>query len=175
MPYHLRVTDDLPYQIAVLCFLFDPQGRVLLLHRRKPPNQHLYSPIGGKLETSTGESPTACAVREIREEVGLEVTPRDLHLTGIVSEDGYEGQSHWLMFLYEVVHPVEVRRTQFDEGLLEWHEPQRLGELSIPETDRRVIWPLFWQYRGRFFMAHIHCGRDELQWRLEQPIADTEG
>ena len=26
----------------------------------------------------------------------------DLHLTGIVSEYGYVGHSHWLMFLFEV-------------------------------------------------------------------------
>ncbi len=28
----------LPYKIAVLCYLFDEQGRVLLLHRKKQPN-----------------------------------------------------------------------------------------------------------------------------------------
>ena len=58
----------LPYQVAVLCYLFDEQARVLLIHRRKPPNQDLYSPIGGKLQQPSGESPTACAVREIGED-----------------------------------------------------------------------------------------------------------
>lgn len=163
----------LPYQIAVLCYLFDEAGRVLLLHRCKPPNQDLYSPIGGKLEVATGESPTACAIREIREETGLIVDARRLHLTGIVSESAYAGESHWLMFLYELCGPVRVDRTQFREGRLEWHPPQAIDSLSIPQTDREVLWPLFWRYRGRFFAAHIDCQGDQLRWRLEQPGPDS--
>ncbi len=161
-----------PYKIAVLCYLFDHQGRVLLLHRRKPPNRDLYSPIGGKLDQAVGESPTACAAREIAEETGVEVQPTDLHLTGIVSESGYD-QTHWLMFLYEVNRPVHVERTTFDEGRLEWHSPAAIGTLPIPPTDRSVIWPLFWRYRGRFFAVHIHCDGGELRWRLEQPVLDA--
>jgi 8-oxo-dGTP diphosphatase len=165
---------SLPYRIAVLCYLFDAQGRVLLLHRRRPPNRDLYSPIGGKLEQDHGESPTACAVREIHEEVGLDLQAADLHLTGIVSEAGYEDACHWLMFLYEVTRPVVVTRTRFDEGLLEWHTPDAIADLPIPQTDRQIIWPLFWQHRGGFFAAHIHCHGGHLSWRLEQSAARAE-
>ncbi|MEX0886028.1 MAG: NUDIX domain-containing protein [Phycisphaeraceae bacterium] len=167
------MSDVLPYQIAVLCYLFDDRGRLLLLHRRKPPNQELYSPIGGKLEQATGESPTACAVREIAEEAHLDVAPADLHLTGIVSECAYGHASHWLMFLYELTRPVHVDREPFDEGRLAWHDPGDLARLPIPETDREVIWPLFWRYRGRFFTAHIDCRGGELRWRVEQPPGDA--
>ena len=146
---------------------------MLLLHRCKPPNQHLYSPIGGKLEQNIGESPTTCAVREIHEEVGLEVTAADLHLTGIVSEDGYEGQTHWLMFLYELTKPVQIQRMEFDEGRLEWFRRDEIEKLPIPETDSQVIWPLFWKYRRQFFAAHIHCGSSELTWSLQQPASDV--
>jgi 8-oxo-dGTP diphosphatase len=163
----------LPYRIAVLCYLFDAQGRVLLLHRRKPPNRDLYSPIGGKLEQSLGESPTACAVREIAEEAGVVVRAEDLHLTGVVSEAGYQGQNHWLMFLYEVRHPVQVAAAAIEEGLLGWHEPAAIARLDIPDTDRQIIWPLFERYRGRFFMAHIDCTGDTMSWRLEQPAQDA--
>jgi len=165
--------QSLPYRIAVLCYLFDMEGRVLLLHRRKPPNRDLYSPIGGKLEQGIGESPTACAIREIQEEVGLNISPVDLHLTGIVSESGFDDAMHWLMFLYEVTHPVTVERTTFDEGTLEWHERAGIRDLSIPQTDRDVIWPLFWRYQGEFFAAHINCANGELTWRIEQPAADA--
>jgi 8-oxo-dGTP diphosphatase len=162
------VTGYLPYKIAVLCYLFDERGRVLLLHRVKPPNQDLYSPIGGKLHMHEGESPTACAVREIHEEAGVEVDLNDLHLTGVVSETAFEGQSHWLMFLYEVTRPIQVTRMTFDEGRLEWHEMTAVPSLAIPETDRQVIWPLFEEYRGRFFTAHIDCRDGKVDWRLEQ-------
>ena len=159
----------LPYQIAVLCYLFDARGQVLLLHRRKPPNMDLYSPIGGKLEQAVGESPTACAVREIQEETGLVIPPEQLHLTGIVSETGYLDQMHWLMFLYEVTQPVQLTPGSFDEGRLEWHDPAQLAALPLPETDRHVLWPLFWRYRGKFFMVHINCQNNKLSWRIEQP------
>lgn len=165
----------LPYKIAVLCYLFDRQGRVLLLHRRNPPNEDLYSPIGGKLEQGHGESPTACAVREIHEEAGLTVTPAELHLTGIVSETAFGDETHWLMFLYEITHPVTVQRTEFREGRLEWHEPATISKLPLPDTDRLAIWPLFWRYRGQFFTAHIDCRGDRLQWRIEQPAPDAAG
>ena len=160
----------LPYKIAVLCYLFDERGRVLLLHRVKPPNRDLFSPIGGKLEQSIGESPTACAQREIREEAGLDIDLADLHLTGIVSETAYLGETHWLMFLYEVTRPVSIPEDamSFDEGRLEWHEPGGIDALPIPETDRGVIWPLFWEHRGGFFAAHIDC-TGPMRWRLEQP------
>lgn len=164
---------NIPYKIAVLCYLFDAQGRVLLLHRCKPPNQDLYSPIGGKLEQAIGESPTACAVREIFEETGLTVGVQELHLTGIVSETAYLNQTHWLMFLYELTHPVELERTTFAEGQLEWHEPESLGRLAIPQTDRDIIWPLYWKYRGRFFAVHIDCRGDRLLAQLEQPAEDA--
>ena len=163
----------LPYKIAVLCYLFDERGRVLLLHRKRPPNRDLYSPIGGKLEQSVGESPTACAVREIREETGLKVQTNELHLTGIVSETGHEGESHWLMYLYELTHPVWVEPGPMDEGLLEWHEASEVTALTIPPTDREVIWPLFWRYRGRFFAAHIDCHEASMRWRVEQPASDA--
>jgi hypothetical protein len=80
---------------------------------------------------------------------------------------------HWLMFLYEVTGTVQVVRTQFEEGRLEWHDPAAVPQLAIPLTDRLVIWPLFHRYRGRFFAAHIRCAGGELSWRLEQPGADA--
>ncbi|QQE10083.1 NUDIX domain-containing protein [Planctomycetota bacterium] len=166
---------ELPYKIATLCYMFDEAGNVLLLHRRKPPNQHLYSPPGGKLEQTVGESPTSCALREIHEEVGLKLKAEDLHLTGIVSEAGFDDRMHWLMFLYEVKHPVKVERTTFDEGTLDWVKPEEIKDLSIPETDREVIWPLFWRFRGEFFMAHIDCHKGKLEWHLEQPSSAISG
>lgn len=164
---------SLPYKIAALCYLFDEQGRVLLLHRVKPPNRHLYSPIGGKLEQAIGESPTTCAQREIKEEAGLDIAIDDLHLAGIVSETAYLNETHWLMFLYEVTKPVTLApdAMTFDEGTLEWHEPDAIDALPIPQTDRGVIWPLFWKHRGSFFAAHIDCTTKPMRWRLEQPDA----
>lgn len=168
------MSEPLPYRIAVLCYLFDEQGRLLLLHRRRPPNQDLYSPIGGKLHMEDGESPGACALREIHEEAELELDMADLHLTGMVSERGFEGKGHWLLFLYEVTRPVTIERTEFEEGTLEWHPLDGVERLTIPETDRRIIYPLFRRYRGAFFHVHIECGDGSFDWRLEYPREDAE-
>ena len=91
----------LPFKISVLVFMHDEAGRLLLIQRTKAPNIGCWSPIGGKLEMATGESPFECAVRETEEETGAKVTTNDLHLFGMISEKGYEGQSHWLMFLFD--------------------------------------------------------------------------
>ena len=92
----------LPYRVATLLYCFDTEDRVLLMRRAQQPNLGLWSPCGGKLHMDDGESPYACACREAREEIGLALDPRDLHLTGLVSEHGYAGTAHWLMFLFEV-------------------------------------------------------------------------
>ena len=164
--------SDLPYRIGVLCYLYDAQGRLLLLHRAQDPNRGLYSPIGGKLHMHAGESPGQCALREIREEVEVELTLTDLHLTGIVSETAYQNQNHWLLFLYEVNRPVEVHRMAFDEGTLEWHAWDQVNNLQIPETDRHVINPLLRRYHGQFFHVHIDCTSGALDWWLEYPAQD---
>lgn len=166
---HARV----PYRIAVLCYLYDADDRVLLLHRNKSPNRGMYSPIGGKLEIAAGESPHACAIREIGEEAGLTVRDEDVRLTGIVSETAYEGETHWLIFLFEVMRPIgpgEIRLLDIDEGILEWVPQANVAALEIPETDRRIMWPLVQQHRGGFFMVDIDCRRGELRWAVQESV-----
>jgi 8-oxo-dGTP diphosphatase len=163
----------LPYKIAVLCYLYDADGHVLMLHRRKQPNAGMYSPIGGKLEVTQGEGPHECAVREIHEEAGLRVAHEEVRLTGIVSERAYEGQTHWLIFLFEVLRPIdrdEVHTMDFDEGRLEWVDVSRVHELAIPETDAKFMWPLVQEHRGGFFMVHIDCSVQPMTWTVTESV-----
>jgi len=159
----------LPYKIATLLYCFNERDDVLLLERVRPPNLGLWSPCGGKLHTEEGESPYLCACREAFEEIGLNIEPRDLHLAGIVSEHGYEGQTHWLMFLFEVKRKLQQLPPAHREGKFQFFSAAALASLKLPETDREQIWPLFWQHRGGFFAAHCRSrpdGRNE--WRLEE-------
>ena len=161
----------LPYKIAVLCYLYDDQGNVLLLHRIKDPNAGMYSPIGGKLEMTRGESPHACAIREIREEAGLELQDGEVRLMGIVSETAYEAQTHWLLFLFEVTRTIgheEITSLSIDEGELEWTSVQDVPQLEIPETDRQIMWPLVQKHGGGFFMVHIDCRAEPFTWRVTE-------
>jgi 8-oxo-dGTP diphosphatase len=173
-------TPALPYRIACLCDLRDAQGRVLLLHRKKEPNLNLVSPIGGKLDVATGESPAQCAQREVHEEAGIHVSLDRFHLIGLVSEAAFEGKGHWLMFVYRVLGPVEVQARDMREGRLDWHALDSLDRLPVPETDRKVIWPLMHraevrtpQGRPGFFAVHIDCSGPAIRWSVEQEEAGT--
>jgi len=162
---------SLPHRIAVLCYLYDEQGHILLLHRRQNPNLGMYSPIGGKLETTTGEGPHDCAVREIREETGIIVDTGELQLLGIVSERAYQGEGHWLIFLFEVTHPIRrdaVKWSEFEEGLLEWKRLEEVPDLPIPRTDRDVMWPLVQSHRGGFFTVHIDWSETDITWTVHE-------
>jgi 8-oxo-dGTP diphosphatase len=162
----------LPYKIATLLYCFDERDRVLLMERAQEPNRGLWSPCGGKLDTGSGESPHACACREAKEELGLAIEPRDLHLTGIVSEHGYEGQAHWLMFLFEVKPRLKELPAAHREGRFGFFSADELATLRLPKTDLDQIWPLFWKHRGGFFAAHCRCQADgEYEWFIEESHA----
>ena len=128
----------------------------------------------------SGESPAQCAQREIMEEAGIHVPIERLHLSGLISERAYEGKGHWLLFYYRVLGPVQVEWKQINEGALEWHHPDEIEALPLPETDRRIIWPLIRKgeksyderilgSRPGFFALHIDCEADgRLVWKVEQ-------
>jgi len=176
MPDHaVHGSGDLPYRIACLCDLRDAQGRHLMLRRIKAPNQGLCSPIGGKLDVALGESPAQCAQREILEEAGIDVPIDRLHLIGIVSEQAFEGRGHWLMFVYRVLGPVWVEPRDMREGRLDWFAHEDLDALPLPESDRKIIWPLMRRAeiplggsRPGFFAVHIDCRADQMAWSIEQ-------
>jgi 8-oxo-dGTP diphosphatase len=166
-----RIPPALPYNIATLLYCFNETGEVLLLERAQEPNLGLWSPCGGKLRTETGESPHACACREAREEMGVQLTPADLHLTGIIAERAYQGRSHWLMFLFEVKPKLKTLPPPHREGVFKFFSRNELGRVKLPQTDFEQIWPLFWRHRGGFFAAACHCGPDgRNHWTLEESV-----
>jgi 8-oxo-dGTP diphosphatase len=162
----------LPYKIATLLYCFNERDEILLLERTQEPNRGMWSPCGGKLHTDEGESPYACACREAREELGLALAASDLRLTGIVSEHGYQGQSHWLMFLFEVKQRLVALPPAHREGRFAFFPREALSGLKMPQTDQEHIWACFWEHRGGFFAAHCHCRPDGTNvWTLEESRA----
>lgn len=149
--------SPLPYKIAVLVFFENEAGEQLLMLRAKPPNLGVWSPIGGKLEMTVGESPFECAVREAREETGQELAPGDLHLFAIIAEKAYEGQSHWLLFLFVSRRKLKALPPDITEGRFGFFSRAAIDRLAIPETDRTALWPIFDRYRDRFVMLKADC------------------
>jgi 8-oxo-dGTP diphosphatase len=159
----------LPYRVATLLYCFNERDEILLMERTQEPNRGLWSPCGGKLHMDEGESPYACACREAKEEMGLEFKATDLHLTGLVSEFGFEGHSHWLLFLFEIGPRLTQLPPVHREGRFQFFSRDKLEGLNLHKTDKEKMWPWFWEHRNGFFAAHCQCQPDgTYHWQLEQ-------
>ena len=138
----------------------------------RPPPQASTPPSAARSNTTSANPPTPAALREIHEEINIQLTLDDLSLLGIVSERALPlppptDTTHWLMFCFEVTRPLNFPPVEFDEGRLEWIDPIILHELSIPKTDRDIIWPLVQKHsimlnpanrtHPDFFSVHIDC------------------
>lgn len=108
--------------------------RVLLLLRRKPPNEGLWSPPGGKVEG--GEEPLAGALREFREETGLEATR--VSLAAIISELDNTRAEAWLMFVYRAFADGEPTGDP-REGQPAWVAIADLPLLPKPPADAAML------------------------------------
>ena len=103
----------------------------------------------------------------------LTLKPSDLHLTGLVSEDGYEGSTHWYIFLFEVLPRLAKLPPPCREGRFGFFDNTEMAGLDVPRTDREKLWPLFQQHRGGFFSGHCHCLEgDDFEWTTEESCHD---
>ncbi|RME67669.1 MAG: NUDIX hydrolase [Verrucomicrobia bacterium] len=169
-----RVNVELPHKLSVLVFLRDSRGRHLLIERARAPNRGCWSPIGGKVETRYGESPHECAARETFEEAGLRAAPEDFHLFAMIAERAYEGGGHWLMFLFECRRPIDTLPAPIDEGRFGFFSREEIDTLTLPETDRSALWPIYDHHRDGFVAMRADCtpGRDlvvHIEERLPGP------
>lgn len=118
--------------IASLIYL-RKDGKTLMLHRnKKDSDYHLgkYNGIGGKLEK--GESPEACAIREIQEETGLIASA--LKYRGHLTFPDFDGETDWLCFIYECFD-FQGELMDCNEGSLHWIEDSQLYDLNLWEGD----------------------------------------
>ncbi|MEM0967614.1 MAG: NUDIX domain-containing protein [Verrucomicrobiota bacterium] len=146
-----------PFRISTLIFLRDEKERFLMLLRNRSPNQGRWSPIGGKLEMGFGESPFECARRETMEEVGVQLSDEDLHLFAYVSEKNFEGEKHWLMFLFHCRKRLTELPPPIDEGSFGFFSREEINDLPIPDTDDRLVWSLFDQFHEGFAGVRADC------------------
>ena len=175
----------LPYKIATLLYCFNERDEILLLERAQEPNRGFWSPCGGKLKMDTGESPYACACREAQEEIGLKITPSDLHLAGHHQRARLSGPDALADVFIRSEGEIKIAAAAARaKAGLNFSAREKIFDLKIPQTDREQIWPWFWQFRGGFFAAHCHChadGRNEWNWRrlgrrlkrMKKPAVDS--
>tara|TARA_B100000989_G_C19515770_1_gene461540 strand:+ start:882 stop:1418 length:537 start_codon:yes stop_codon:yes gene_type:complete len=151
------MTQTLPFRISVLVFLQDKNNRFLLLQRKKSPNLGKWTPIGGKLEMAIGESPFECAIRETKEEAGMDIQTEDLHLFGMISEKSYEGSGHWLMFLFHCKKHLEQLPPAIPEGDFAFFKREDIEAIEIPDADREALWKVFDDHKDSFVAMRANC------------------
>ncbi len=120
-----------PIVIVAACVLLDAQGSLLIARRPEGrPLAGLWEFPGGKVET--GEEPEDALVRELHEELGIEIAKKDLMPLTFASH-AYP-DFHLLM-------PVYVcRRWRGDVGAHEgqellWVKPDALRHYDMPPAD----------------------------------------
>jgi len=121
--------------LVVACALVDGDGRVLVAER--PPGKAmagLWEFPGGKVER--GETPEAALIRELKEELSIDVTASCLAPLSFASH-AYD-HFHLLMPLYVcrkwdgAIMPREGQNTQ-------WKKPRDLFDLPMPPADKPLI------------------------------------
>ena len=93
-----RLTRDFPRaNVTADIIILDTDGRILLIRRKKPPFQNGWALPGGFLDVGN-ETLEECAVREAREETGLDVELDTL--VGVWSHPGRDPRGHTVTAAY---------------------------------------------------------------------------
>ena len=124
-----------PLLLVAACALIDIDGRVLLARRPEGKKMAgLWEFPGGKL--NPGETPEAALIRELKEELGIDVSAACLAPFAFASH-AYE-RFHLLMPLYLCRRWKGIPRPR--EGqTLSWVRPARLADYEMPPADKPLI------------------------------------
>lgn len=135
-----------------LCFVFN-QDAVLLMrraaHKRVFPNQ--YNGLGGHIERD--EDPLTCAVREIKEESGLDV--HSVRLRGVYNIDA-GAATGIVLFIFTAISDARAPLATSDEGTLEWIHTRDALALDLVEDLPHILPRLFLMHDDTPpFFAHV--------------------
>ena len=122
--------------LVVAAALKDESGRWLV--QRRPSHKHhggLWEFPGGKVEA--GETARQALVREIEEELGIQVDPRDCATLTFADSAGEDRAGSIVILLYKIER--WKGEPQAETGaVLDWVDQQGLTELTMPPLDQRL-------------------------------------
>jgi 8-oxo-dGTP diphosphatase len=123
-----------PLLLVSAAALVDADGRVLVQQRRDGALAGLWEFPGGKIEA--GETPDAALIRELAEELGIDVEAACLAPAAFASEA--EGGRHLVLLLHVCRKWRGTPRPLVAAGL-RWVRPVELHALPMPAPDRPLI------------------------------------
>ena len=124
-----------PLLLVAACALVDTDGRVLLARRPEGKKMAgLWEFPGGKL--NPGETPEQALIRELREELGIDVSAACLAPFAFASH-AYEG-FHLLMPLFLCRRWKGTPRPR-EKQTLAWVSPRKLTDYEMPPADKPLI------------------------------------
>jgi 8-oxo-dGTP diphosphatase len=124
-----------PLLLVAACALIDADGRVLLARRPEGKTMAgLWEFPGGKL--APGETPEAALIRELKEELGIDVSSACLAPFAFASHE-YE-RFHLLMPLYLCRRWKGLPKPRENQTLA-WVRPQKLADYPMPPADKPLI------------------------------------
>lgn len=148
-------------KLATLCYVRDGDATLMVHRIKKHKDMHLgkWNGLGGKLEP--GETPEECAIREIREESGLEV--RNLQMKGILTFPAFANDEDWYAFVF-VAEKAGGEMIDSPEGVLAWVENSKLFDLVLWDGDKIF---LKWLDEPDFFSGKfIYQAGELLEYRV---------
>lgn len=137
-------------KLATLCYLIK-DNKTLMIYRNKKENDYhegKWNGLGGKFEL--GESPEDCAIREMKEETGLDV--KNPIMKGFITFPNFDGVDDWYVFVF-VFKEFEGELIDSPEGHLEWIDNDKLTELNLWDGDK-IFLP--WLFQDKFFSAKFN-------------------
>ena len=130
-----RPGGALPVVLVAAVALIDVDGRVLLARRPEgKPMAGLWEFPGGKV--NDGETPEAALVRELAEELAIDITESCLAPLAFASH-AYD-DFHLLMPLY-VARVWKGRVTAMEGQALKWAWPKDMAALPMPPADAPLV------------------------------------
>lgn len=148
---------------TTLCYI-EKDGQYLMLHRvgkKKDLNENKWIGVGGKIEK--GETATDGAIREIKEETGLDAI--EIVFRGIVNfkSDIWEEENMYLYSVYDFKGEI----IECDEGNLEWIDKKELFNLTLWEGDKIFLKLIDSKETPPFYLELSYSGDDLIYSKLE--------
>lgn len=138
--------------LATLCYVMKG-NEVLFLQRNKKDKKtdlhqadgkSLYVGLGGKLELF--ESPREGIVRELKEEAGINITPKFrgiMYFIDIRTKPEFK-EKNWIIFIYTADFPENEELIEdCKEGTLHWIKKANIDEIPMWQGDYKFLNKLF--------------------------------